>query len=1037
MFLVFLLIAMLALPAAALGATGCTYPASLDTFADESDLNDVTVAKWNTQNCAAEKAQAELGTDPAGTFGTVKLRLDDLDNAKIPPYSLATLPAAGTPDRLGKLTDGPVAGAIIYDDGTDWRCISEIMLGITNPLCPPYNAKGDTQTYSDGVINGTTTFTSAARACVAADVGKTLNIADAMNGDTDLSDAVPTYQWTASGSGTSEYYLEANGGGEPSGAAAIPTQPDTVVESGTERTEGTAGSLTAGQWDFADNDTLGYGTIYYRTTGSVDPDTLAAAVLYSRSYDGHSTTVASCSGSSFILAAAPARTATGLKWRIGSLDSVAVQAAMDSVETTKRVLRFSRGVAGLGSYLLEAAVNYSASAPLKIECDPGVKLIRELNCTSSGASTCSTGGSAGMVNMTATGEEVIVDTCEADGSNDMLGPDNGERIDLFTVGLATKKARFRNTITRRSPAYGYRVFSNTPTPVELVELDKVKAFENWEGGFQICCGNQIGSVATPAEITIRDYECDSPSPHPNDATFGAWQGPNCGIAEQAGTPGSGRINKLTIDNYIANASTTAFQSTNPTQLDVRAQVGDLCIRDTSITGLYTKPSDEHSSRQVVIGHCTTDATDVDKSDVYLADIGVLGNNGVQSGVGIVEVVNSFTAKPTNLSTHLDMSAVNVGVSLGSQADNGVKIDGYFNSADLSAFDIVRATGVDASTNFECGVLFTQDVGRLSYRGIKVSTDNDLGHQPVCLTAGKTYGLVPGQKLRISRTAPDNGDIVQIGKFDRRGNYGVNIARVSSKRYDFGASIVGSTSYALVSPITEVLEAGYNWNLEMAENVSNEMDLRIHQIGGATAGTWPDYTIMVDIPNVSAQQGTKSQIVTFTPSTTDGGPSTPVSLAHLESKAPVNWTYVVPYTRFTGAGATANVLVAQIPVNRTQVKNLTADVTIAFVCGAGGCDRTNADLTVGDSDDADGYVLAANAIGSTGFYGNATAEVGVYNPDNAAPDANVSSGGYWPDKNDGSGLNEIRIYLTLSGGTTGVVDNLTAGEVVIRAELYPN
>ena len=83
-------------------------------------------------------------------------------------------------------------------------------------------------------------------------------------------------QWTASGSGTSEYYLEVSGGGNPAtGDLSGLVEPDAVYEGGTALTGGTAGSLAASEWDWADNDTLGYSTIYVRTSGSVDPDTLA------------------------------------------------------------------------------------------------------------------------------------------------------------------------------------------------------------------------------------------------------------------------------------------------------------------------------------------------------------------------------------------------------------------------------------------------------------------------------------------------------------------------------------------------------------------------------------------------------------------------------------------------------------------------------------------------------------------------------------------------------------------------------------------
>lgn len=79
----------------------------------------------------------------------------------------------------------------------------------------------------------------------------------------------PAYSWTASGSGTNEYYLRTAANGNPGFVA----QPDAVYINGSSATEGTAGSLTAGQWDYADNDTLGYSTIYVRLSDGTDPDT--------------------------------------------------------------------------------------------------------------------------------------------------------------------------------------------------------------------------------------------------------------------------------------------------------------------------------------------------------------------------------------------------------------------------------------------------------------------------------------------------------------------------------------------------------------------------------------------------------------------------------------------------------------------------------------------------------------------------------------------------------------------------------------------
>jgi len=81
------------------------------------------------------------------------------------------------------------------------------------------------------------------------------------------------FQWTLSTAvgATNEYYLEASGGGDPGIA-----EPGAVREGSTTLAVGTVGSLTAGQWDWGDNETvpLGFNTVYIETTGSVDPDTL-------------------------------------------------------------------------------------------------------------------------------------------------------------------------------------------------------------------------------------------------------------------------------------------------------------------------------------------------------------------------------------------------------------------------------------------------------------------------------------------------------------------------------------------------------------------------------------------------------------------------------------------------------------------------------------------------------------------------------------------------------------------------------------------
>ncbi len=83
-------------------------------------------------------------------------------------------------------------------------------------------------------------------------------------------------QWTASGSGTGEYYLEASSGGT---YGFSDNSPISVYADWGKLTSGTLGSLAAGNWGYGDNDSLGYSTIYVRLSDDSDPDTKSSAFL--------------------------------------------------------------------------------------------------------------------------------------------------------------------------------------------------------------------------------------------------------------------------------------------------------------------------------------------------------------------------------------------------------------------------------------------------------------------------------------------------------------------------------------------------------------------------------------------------------------------------------------------------------------------------------------------------------------------------------------------------------------------------------------
>lgn len=93
--------------------------------------------------------------------------------------------------------------------------------------------------------------------------GGTLNV-----GKYSIRNAV--YKWTLSGNGTNEYYLELATAGDPG-----LTEPPDVFEDDVAMRKATLGSLVVGEWNFGDNDTLGYETIYVRIAASADPDSKA------------------------------------------------------------------------------------------------------------------------------------------------------------------------------------------------------------------------------------------------------------------------------------------------------------------------------------------------------------------------------------------------------------------------------------------------------------------------------------------------------------------------------------------------------------------------------------------------------------------------------------------------------------------------------------------------------------------------------------------------------------------------------------------
>ena len=96
----------------------------------------------------------------------------------------------------------------------------------------------------------------------------------------DLTPASSSWQWNASVT-SNEYYITKTGGSSPAFGGAVDnlTDPPMVEENGSDMTQGTVGSLSVSQFDWGDNDSIGFSTLYVRLADNADPDTKAAGFV--------------------------------------------------------------------------------------------------------------------------------------------------------------------------------------------------------------------------------------------------------------------------------------------------------------------------------------------------------------------------------------------------------------------------------------------------------------------------------------------------------------------------------------------------------------------------------------------------------------------------------------------------------------------------------------------------------------------------------------------------------------------------------------
>lgn len=93
--------------------------------------------------------------------------------------------------------------------------------------------------------------------------------------------------WQASGSGTSEYYIRNT---QTSGNPFIDEPANVFASTTTLLTRGTAGALSGGEWDYADNDSLGYSTLYIRLASGGTPNGAQILAHYEMPPIAHSDT---------------------------------------------------------------------------------------------------------------------------------------------------------------------------------------------------------------------------------------------------------------------------------------------------------------------------------------------------------------------------------------------------------------------------------------------------------------------------------------------------------------------------------------------------------------------------------------------------------------------------------------------------------------------------------------------------------------------------------------------------------------------------
>lgn len=170
-----------------------------------------------------------------------------------------------------------------------------------------------------------------------------------------------SYQWTLSSSGSNEYYLEAAGGGDPG-----LDEPAAVFNNDTRCDRATLGSLGSNKWNWGDNDTLGFSTIYVKNASGSDPDDLGNGyVEYAAYVDGSAYTTYVSGGEAHALVT----TVSGLD----HLEGETVQVKVDGANHADKTVSSGSITLDVSAYEVVVGLEYTTTiTTLDTEYDIGM-----------------------------------------------------------------------------------------------------------------------------------------------------------------------------------------------------------------------------------------------------------------------------------------------------------------------------------------------------------------------------------------------------------------------------------------------------------------------------------------------------------------------------------------------------------------------------------------------------------------------------------------------------------------------------------------